>query len=62
MEKLLVTAEEAAESLGIGRSKVYELIRTGQVAWVRIGSCRRIAITELAAVIERLSSTSPTGL
>ncbi len=54
MEKLLVTAEEAAESLGIGRSKVYELIRTGQIPSVRIGSCRRIATIDVLALIDRL--------
>jgi excisionase family DNA binding protein len=42
MEKLLLTAEETAEVLGIGRSKVYELLRSGAIQWVRIGACRRI--------------------
>jgi excisionase family DNA binding protein len=42
MEKLPLTAEETAEVLGIGRSKVYELLRAGAVQSVRIGACRRI--------------------
>ena len=29
MEKLLLSPEEAAEALGVGRSRVYDLIRTG---------------------------------
>lgn len=33
-EKLLLRPEEVAELLSIGRSKVYELIGTGQLASV----------------------------
>lgn len=44
MEKLLLTPTEAAESLGIGRSKLYELFRTGRIASVRIGGCRRVPV------------------
>lgn len=41
MEKLLLTAEETAEVLGIGRSKVYELLRAGTIQSVRTGASRR---------------------
>ena len=42
MDKQLLTPIEAAEALGIGRSKLYELIQSGQLSSVRIGTCRRI--------------------
>jgi excisionase family DNA binding protein len=42
MDKLLLTPVEAATVLGIGRSKLYELLQSGQLASVRIGTCRRI--------------------
>jgi excisionase family DNA binding protein len=42
MDKLLLTPTEAATALGIGRSKVYELMQTGQLESVRIGACRRV--------------------
>jgi excisionase family DNA binding protein len=42
MDKLLLTPIEAAEALGIGRSKLYELIQSGQLPSVRIGTCRRV--------------------
>jgi excisionase family DNA binding protein len=51
---LLLTPTEAAEALGIGRSKLYELLRDGVVPSVTIGACRRIVVSDLAAVIERL--------
>ena len=41
MDKLLLTPTEAAQDLGIGRSKVYELVQTGQLTSVHIGACRR---------------------
>ena len=52
MDKLLLTPTEAAHVLGIGRSKVYELMQTGQLPSVHIGACRRIpaeALTDLVA-------------
>lgn len=42
MDKLLLTPSEAATALGIGRSKLYELLQTGQLASVRIGTCHRV--------------------
>jgi len=42
MDKLLLTPVEAAAVLGIGRSKLYELMQTGQLPSVRIGACRRV--------------------
>lgn len=54
MDKLLLTPTEAAGVLGIGRSKVYELMRAGTLASVRIDTCRRIPVAELEALIVRL--------
>jgi excisionase family DNA binding protein len=42
MEKLLLSPAEAAAQLSIGRSKVYELMRLGQLRSVKIGASRRI--------------------
>ncbi len=53
MEKLLLTPDEAADVLGIGRSKLYQLMRAGTVASVRIGSCRRIPAAALPDMIAR---------
>ncbi len=54
MDKLLLTPTEAATALGIGRSKVYELLRNGTLASVRIDTCRRIPAAELDALVARL--------
>jgi excisionase family DNA binding protein len=55
MEKVLLTPIEAAVALGIGRSKLYELIRSGALASVRIGTCRRISVEALAAYAASLA-------
>ncbi len=54
MDKLLLTPAEAAQALGIGRSKLYDLMRAGVVPSVRIGGCRRVAAADLTDVVSRL--------
>ena len=54
MEKLLLTPAEAALSLGIGRSKLYELLAAGTIGSIRIGNCRRIPIPALEAFVAGL--------
>jgi excisionase family DNA binding protein len=54
MEKVLLTPEQAADALSIGRTKVYELINRGLLESVRIGASRRIPADALAACVARL--------
>lgn len=42
MDRLLLTAREAADVLGLGRSKVYELMAQGRLRSVRVDGSRRI--------------------
>lgn len=44
----LLRVEEAAKVLGVGRTKVYELIGRGEMPVVRIGRCVRIPRETLA--------------
>jgi excisionase family DNA binding protein len=54
MDKMLLTPTEAAQVLGVGRSKVYELMRSGALGSVRIDSCRRIPVDDLTALVAHL--------
>jgi excisionase family DNA binding protein len=54
MDKLLLTPEEAAGTLGICRSKLYDLLRAGAIESVQIGASRRIPVAALVAYVERL--------
>ena len=54
MEKLLLTPEEAAEVLSVGRTTVYDLIRLDLLASVKIGKCRRVPATAVREYVDRL--------
>jgi excisionase family DNA binding protein len=47
----LVSLEEACRMLGLGRSKVYELVLGGELPSVRIGRARRIDVDDIRAFI-----------
>lgn len=49
----LLTVMEAADALGLSRSKVYELLAAGEMPSVRIGRTRRIAVNDLKWFIDR---------
>jgi excisionase family DNA binding protein len=51
----VLRVEEAARALGIGRSLVYDLIRTGRLRSLKVGSRRLIPITAIDEVISELS-------
>ena len=51
---LLLTPEQAAICLAICRTKLYQLLRTGDLESVRIGSSRRIPAAALAEYVQRL--------
>jgi excisionase family DNA binding protein len=54
--KLLLTVEEAAQQLSIGRPKMYQLVMRGEVRSFKIGALRRIPVTALEAYVTRLSA------
>ena len=53
MEKLLLRPVEAAEAIGIGRSKVYELLASGELPSIRVGASVRVPLDALRAWIVR---------
>jgi excisionase family DNA binding protein len=53
-DRLLFTPEEAAAVLSVSRTKVFELIGTGQLRSGRIGASRRIPARELERFVQEL--------
>ncbi len=51
--KLLLTVEEAAQALGLGRSLLYDLLARKEIFSVKIGRVRRIPLAALQAFIEQ---------
>ncbi len=49
-----LTVEEVAEALRISRWKVYELIRSCELASFRVGRCRRVPASAVAGMVARL--------
>lgn len=51
---LLLRVTEAAEVLGLGRRKMYELLDAGEIKSVYIGRARRIPAGELERYVDEL--------
>ncbi len=54
---VLLKPDDAAARLGIGRSKLFELLAAGLIESVTIGRSRRITPAALSRYVESLSST-----
>jgi excisionase family DNA binding protein len=57
-EQLLFRPTEAAQRLGIGRTKVYELMASGALRSVKIGSARRVSANALADFVATLDAAA----
>lgn len=53
-ERILLTPEEAGGRLGLGRTTVYTLMKTGELESVQIGRLRRIPTSALHEYAARL--------
>ena len=61
LPRLLLTPEEAARALGIGRTKLYELLTTAKLPSVRIGGSRRVSVEALTEFVRCLTPTPGTA-
>jgi excisionase family DNA binding protein len=57
-ERVLLTAEEVAKALNVGRCTVYDLIRTGQLRSFKIGKLRRIPVDAVHEFARRMLDDS----
>lgn len=57
---LLYKPEAAAEAIGVGRSKLFELIAAGQIETVQIGRSRRVPAQALEDYVARLRCCTAT--
>ena len=53
MEKRTLSVNQFCESIGIGRTKAYELLAQGEIEAVRIGRRTLITVRSVEALIER---------
>ncbi len=59
---VLLTVEQAAHRLGIGRTMAFALIAQGRLTTVRIGRLRRIPVDAIPEFVESLSEGEPRDL
>jgi excisionase family DNA binding protein len=52
--KVLVSVDEAAQMLSIGRSLAWELVRRNELCSVKIGRTRRVVVASLREYVGRL--------
>ncbi|MEQ3744984.1 MAG: helix-turn-helix domain-containing protein [Henriciella sp.] len=52
--RLAVSPAEAARMAGIGRTKLYELMATNEIASMKLGSRRLIRVSEIESFLDRL--------
>jgi excisionase family DNA binding protein len=50
--RLLLRIPEAAKALGLGRTKLYELITSGELPVIRVGRAVRVSVTALQKWVE----------
>ncbi|MER6298580.1 helix-turn-helix domain-containing protein [Kitasatospora sp. NPDC001539] len=55
---VLLTAEEAAKMLRIGRSTLYQLLAEKELTSIKIGRSRRIRPADIEAYIERQAASA----
>ncbi|WP_024491628.1 helix-turn-helix domain-containing protein [Streptomyces sp. NBC_01754] len=56
-----LTVAEAARRIGIGRTKLYEYVTSGEIASVKIGSLRRIPAEAVNEFLSRRLTVSDFG-
>jgi excisionase family DNA binding protein len=56
-DRLLLTVEEAARRLRIGRTLVYQLISSGELESVKVGRLRRVPAESLPEYVATLRRT-----
>ena len=54
MDAILVSVEEAAHRLSMSRSKVYDLVLSGQIESIKVGRSRRVLVAGIDDFINRL--------
>ncbi len=57
-QRLLLRVPEVAKALGLGRTKVYELIATGELPVIRLGRAIRVSVTALQKWVEEREKQS----
>lgn len=56
--RLMLTVEQPARRLSVGRTYIYQLINSGELGSIRIGALRRIPVSALDEFVDYLRARS----
>lgn len=59
VEPICVKVNDAARMIGVGRTKLYELIAAGEVDVVKLGKSTRVTTASLRTLIQKRCSVGP---
>jgi len=57
-ERISSTVEDACAAIGIGRTKLYELIASGQIRSSRVGGKRLIVVSSMLSLIDQAEAAA----
>ena len=57
VEPICVRVNDAARMIGVGRTKLYELISNGELETVKIGKATRVTISSLHELVRQMRVT-----
>ncbi len=57
--KLLLTIDEAAAALSLGRTLLYELLKRNEIASIKVGRVRRVPVIALREYVLRRLDDAP---
>ena len=58
---MLYRPGEAAEAIGVSRSRLYELLNSGEIPSIMVGRVKRVPVDKLREWVERNTEGSPTA-
>jgi excisionase family DNA binding protein len=56
--RLLLRVDEVAEVLNVGRNRVFDLIRSGELRSIKLGGLRRVPVSAVHEMVNRLVTES----
>ncbi len=55
VERILYRPVEAAEAIGVSRARLYELMNSGEIPFVKVGNVKRVPVAKLREWVDRQS-------
>lgn len=61
VDRILYRPVEAAEAIGVSRSRIYELVNSGEIPSIKVGNVTRIPVDKLHEWVEQRTAGGANG-